>query len=151
MRADLESLRRAALSGEPTAAIRDRVQAQLRRWIARTERPAGSGPATTDSSTGPTSVQAKDFTGFLALRRVAEEVKAPLTVEYWKSAPYFLNFSQRLQSRGKGARQHEDSWWPGPVDATAPRRTADREIRRGAVPATRVGERSDANSGIRDS
>ena len=92
VRADLESLRQAALSGEPTAAIRDRVQAQLRRWIARTERPVGSGPATTDSSTGPTSVQAKDFTGFLALRRVAEEVKAPLTVEYWKSAPYFLNF-----------------------------------------------------------
>ena len=92
VRADLDSLRQAALSGEPTSAIRDSVQAQLRRWIARTERPEGSGPSTTVSSTGPTSVQAKDFTGYLALRRVAEEVRAPLTVEYWKSAPYFLNF-----------------------------------------------------------
>ena len=92
VRAELDSLRQAVLSGEPTAAIRDRVQAQLRKWIARTERPEGSGPTTIDTSTGSTSVHAKDFMGFLALRRVANEVRAPLTVEYWKSAPYFLNF-----------------------------------------------------------
>ena len=92
VRADLDALRQAALSGEPTAAIRDSVQAQLRRWIARTERPEGSGPTTIDSFTGPASVQAKDFMGFRALRRIADEVRAPLTVEYWKSAPYFLNF-----------------------------------------------------------
>ena len=92
VRTDLDSLRGAVLSGEPTAAIRDRVQAQLRRWIARTERPPGSGPITIDTSTGSDSVYAEDFTGFLSLRRVANEVKAPLTVEYWKSAPYFLNF-----------------------------------------------------------
>ena len=92
VRTDLDSLRGAVLSGEPTAAIRDRVQSQLRRWIARTERPPGSGPVTIDTSTGPDSVHAEDFTGFLSLRRVADEVRAPLTVEYWKSAPYFLNF-----------------------------------------------------------
>ena len=92
VRADLEDLRQAALSGEPTAAVRDRVQARLRRWIARTERPTNSGPSTIDTTTGPGRIHAADFAGFVALRRVADEVRAPLSVEYWKSAPYFLNF-----------------------------------------------------------
>ena len=89
---DLEDLRRAALAGEPTDAIRDRVQARLRRWIARTERPPNGGLSTKDTTTGPQRIQAADFAGFVALRRVADEVRAPLSVEYWKSAPYFLNF-----------------------------------------------------------
>lgn len=93
LQADLAAMRQAALAGEPTAEIRDRVQAQLRRWIARTERPTGDTRATTlDSETSPFRVQSDDFAGFVALRRVADEVKAPLSVEYWKSAPYFLNF-----------------------------------------------------------
>ena len=93
LQADLAAMRQAALAGEPTAAIRDRVQAQLRRWIARTERPTGDTRATPlDSEKSPFRVQSDDFAGFVALRRVANEVKAPLGVEYWKSAPYFLNF-----------------------------------------------------------
>jgi len=93
LQADLAAMRQAALAGEPTAAIRDRVQAQLRRWIARTERPTGDTRATTlDSETSRFRVESDDFAGFVALRRVADEVKAPLGVEYWKSAPYFLNF-----------------------------------------------------------
>ena len=93
LQADLDAMRQAALAGEPTAAIRDRVQAQLRRWIARTERPTGDRRATTlDTATSTLRVHSDDFAGFVALRRVADEVNAPLGVEYWKSAPYFLNF-----------------------------------------------------------
>ena len=93
LRADLDALRQAALSGEPTAAIRDRAQDQLRRWIARTERPTDTRHATTlETTTGQFGVQADDFLGYVALRRVADAVEAPLSVEYWKSAPYFLNF-----------------------------------------------------------
>ena len=90
--ADLNELRQAALSGEATAEIRDRVQRRLRSWISRTERPARIWPITTVDTTTVQSVQAKDFEGYVTLRRIAEEVSAPLTVEYWKSAPYFLNF-----------------------------------------------------------
>ena len=93
VRADLDELRQAALSGEPTAEIRDRVQAQLRKWIARTERPTGARRTNTvDTIPGPFHVQAEDFAGFVSLRQVADAVGAPLTVEYWKSAPYFFNF-----------------------------------------------------------
>ena len=90
--ADLNELRQAALSGEATAEIRDRVQGRLRSWISRTERPTRVWPITTVDTTTGQSVQAKDFEGYVTLRRIAEEVSAPLTVEYWKSAPYFLNF-----------------------------------------------------------
>ena len=93
VRADLDELRQAALSGEPMIEIRDRVQAQLRKWIARTERPTGTRRTNTvDTIPGPFHVQAEDFTGFVSLRQVADAVRAPLTVEYWKSAPYFFNF-----------------------------------------------------------
>ena len=93
VRADLDELRQAALSGEPTIEIRDRVQAQLRKWIARTERPTGTRRTNTvDTIPGPFHVQAEDFAGFVSLRQVADAVRAPLTVEYWKSAPYFFNF-----------------------------------------------------------
>ena len=92
IRSDLDALRLAALSDEPTVEIRDRVQNQLRKWIARTERPTGNRVRTSNTSTRELRVRPEDFTGFVSLRRVADAVSAPLSVEYWKSAPYFLNF-----------------------------------------------------------
>ena len=93
VRTDLDELRQAALSGESTVDVRDRVQSQLRKWIARTERPTNNDrTVTVNGNTDHLRVRAEDFNGFVALRKVAEEVRAPLTVEYWKSSPYFLNF-----------------------------------------------------------
>ena len=93
VRADLDELRQAALAGEPTAVVRDRVQSQLRKWIARTERPASNNRSVTvHGHTDQARVKAEDFSGYVALRNVSEAVGAPLTVEYWKSSPYFLNF-----------------------------------------------------------
>ena len=93
VRTDLDELRQAALSGEPTVDVRDRVQSQLRKWIARTERPSGNDRTiTVHGNTDQLQVRAEDFNGFVALRNVADAVRAPLTVEYWKSSPYFLNF-----------------------------------------------------------
>ena len=93
VRTDLDVLRQAALSGEPTVDVRDRVQSQLRKWIARTERPSGGDRAiTVHRNTDQLRVSTEDFNGFVALRNVADAVRAPLTVEYWKSSPYFLNF-----------------------------------------------------------
>ena len=106
VREDLDALRQAALSGEPTAAIRDRVQGRLRTWIARTERPPVARQTTTlDSAGSRARVRAEDFSGFVALRNIADAVRAPLTVEYWKSSPYFLNF---LSGYRIGERVRED-------------------------------------------
>ena len=106
VREELDALRQAALSGEPTAAIRDRVQGRLRTWIARTERPPVARQTTTlDSAGSRARVRAEDFSGFVALRNIADAVRAPLTVEYWKSSPYFLNF---LSGYRIGERVRED-------------------------------------------
>ncbi len=110
VRTDLDELRQAALTGNPTAGARDRAQAQLRKWIARTERPKSSPHVSKVSAVmGSGPVEAKDFEGFVALRQVANEVKAPFSVEYWKSFPYFLNFlsGYRLGERLHG--QMEDA------------------------------------------
>ena len=111
VRADLDELRQAALSGEPTTEIRDRVQAQLRKWIARTERPTGTRHTNTvDTIPSPFHVRAEDFAGFVSLRQVADAVRGPLTVEYWKSAPYFFNF---LNGYRVGERLRADMKVPG--------------------------------------
>ena len=66
-------------TAKSTAAIRDRVQAQLRQWIARTERPTGNRRATTlDTATSAFRVLSDDFAGFVALRRVANPVRHAL-------------------------------------------------------------------------
>ena len=86
--------------------VRDRVQSQLRKWIARTERPSGSDRAiTVHGNTDHLRVRAEDFNGFVALRNVADAVNAPLTVEYWKSSPYFLNFPRGYRV-GENLRDH---------------------------------------------
>ena len=151
VREDLDALRQAALSGEPTAAIRDRVQGRLRTWIARTERPPVARQTTTlDSAGSQARVRAEDFAGFVALRNIADAVRAPLTVEYWKSSPYFLNFLQRISDRGARSRRHEGSGSPGPTATPIPRCSADPTVRRGPVPADRVGKRPHACPCSRD-
>ena len=80
VRTDLNELRQAALSGEPTVDVRDRVQSQLRKWIARTERPSGNDRAiTVHGNTDQLRIRAEDFNGFVTLRNVANAVRAPLT------------------------------------------------------------------------
>ena len=147
LRADLGALRQAALSGEPTAAIRDRVQAQLRRWIARTERPTDTRHATAlrNDHGSVRCPRGRLCLGYVALRRVADAVEAPLSVEYWKSAPYFLNFltGYRVGEQVRDAMKVPDR--RASADAAVSWRAADREVRRSAIPAARVGECSNAS------
>ena len=94
LQADLAAMRQAALAGEPTAP-KSEIGCRpscVGGSLAPSGRPATRARRLVDSETSPFRVQSDDFAGFVALRRVANEVKAPLSVEYWKSAPYFLNF-----------------------------------------------------------
>ena len=43
----------------------------------------------------------EDLLGFVALRRLAKEISAPLSIEYWKSAPFFVNFMDGYKIRDK--------------------------------------------------
>lgn len=89
----LAEMRHGALTGEPVLAAKNLVESQLRRVMCRTERPqVGADGMLADHTCTADDVRAADLTDYVALHRLAASLDAPLTVEYWKSAPYFGNF-----------------------------------------------------------
>jgi hypothetical protein len=93
VRRALDAYRDAMIGGlgaEPTA---DELRRLLLRVMCRTERPSlvqekmQRRRTLAASDVRPVGVQ-----GFVTLSRLARAVDAPMTIEYWKSAPYFLNF-----------------------------------------------------------
>lgn len=90
---DLATLRSAALDAEPVADVRTRLESRLTRLMARTERPAlGSEGMLVTSTLSAGALLPADVAGYAALHNLASALSAPLTVEYWKAAPYFANF-----------------------------------------------------------
>lgn len=107
----LEGYRRAILAAQtngvgPVEAMRQQVQSYLKRVMVRTEKLA----ATADRDgmlrevlTAPLAPKRRDIESWLALQKVArelyerEELKQKDTLEYWKSAPYCLNFMDNYQ------------------------------------------------------
>jgi hypothetical protein len=90
---DLADYRRCAVNGLPVESSRQRVEASLTSVMCRTERPRVGVQgmlAEEDHPVGP--IPADDLTSWVALHRLAGEIDAPITLEYWKSAPYFANF-----------------------------------------------------------
>jgi hypothetical protein len=85
----LRAFREAALAGLVSEPARLHLEDSLRRLLSRVERP---GELADHTSTEAPNIEPKDIAGYVALHRIAEAVDAPLTVEYWKSAPYFANF-----------------------------------------------------------
>lgn len=87
------SYREALIAGRACGDVRDGLRRLLLRVMCRTERPA---PAQNDMlrefAPQATEIRERDMVGYAALRRLAKELDAPMTVEYWKSAPYFLNY-----------------------------------------------------------
>jgi hypothetical protein len=113
IRGDLADFRRSILAGHRVDEIRSRLEGQLTKLLCRTERPlsetSGTGIRTICRSSAAT---AQDLAGYVALHKLAEAVEAPLTVEYWKSAPYFANFldGYRVGDRIKDALHDEDKF-----------------------------------------
>ena len=93
IRAALVGLRRAVLAGEAAGEWKEVIEAALRRLMCRTERPPmGADGMLRHPDPGASDVRAEDLAAFVSLRQLADMLGAPLTVEYWKSAPYFGNF-----------------------------------------------------------
>ena len=96
--ARLSAFRRAAVSGQAVADITSHVREQLLMVMCRTERPQADGTgmlAEYLDTAGP--LDGGDLVGYVALRRLAEAVKGQVSAEYWKSAPYFVNFCDGYQ------------------------------------------------------
>ena len=89
----LADYRNRVVAGQPVGALADRLRGQLLRVMTRTERPrAVVGSMAAECGGALTAVAPKSLVGFVALKRLAKLVDAPMSIEYWKSAPYFVNF-----------------------------------------------------------
>lgn len=104
---ELLSFRRALQSMPATRSIamqhRDSVHGLLSQVIARTERVDTSEDrnALVRESKPELTVETEDLREAVAVAHVAELVGAPSTIEFWKSAPYLLNFMRGYKLREK--------------------------------------------------
>jgi hypothetical protein len=147
-RGDLRDLRRALLQvgrdrGLAAQAGRERVEATLRRVVVRTERLAATSDRSGMLAERPCdglAVEAADIEQFVGSARLARLLDTPDPLEYWKSAPYILNFMDDYKLReefDKAVHDHRDGLaplvrragalpWPSvrnfrPIDARNPR------------------------------
>jgi hypothetical protein len=89
-------------------AARDAVQLMLRKIMARTERVSLSNGADAMVSTDKFEVapDASDLRAGIAARRIARRLKSHDTGEYWKSAPYLLDFMRDYDLKRRAATEY---------------------------------------------
>lgn len=98
LRVALNQFRQQATTGADPSAAKETVERLLRKVMCRTERPVSDiADMLTSKVDHPDPPTADDLLGFVAMKDIADEVGAQLSIEYWKSAPYFLNFMDGYQ------------------------------------------------------
>ena len=94
----LEAYRQAAITGRPVADFTRAVREQLLAVMCRSERPDTAGADMLTERLSPAApLNDDDLLGYVALRELARAVDGQMSVDYWKSAPYFVNFSDGYQ------------------------------------------------------
>jgi len=87
-----------------------KIEDELRRVMSRTERTGATGRRdgmlrTVTRTVGP--VTSRELVDFVALERLARELKVSTVMETWKSAPYLLSFSEEYELDRRMTRQCE--------------------------------------------
>ena len=80
--------------------IKSKLEFQLRRVMVRTERLAASADRNgmlAETPCGNVKLEPQDLQAYLALQAVARLLGQQDTLEYWKSAPYLLNFMDNYE------------------------------------------------------
>lgn len=80
------------------------LETRLRAVMARTEREGlviTRHPMLAEQAHPNGTLETKDITGFLGIQQVADVLEQSDLVEYWKSAPYLLNFMEKERYRLK--------------------------------------------------
>lgn len=116
---DLDGHRRELLrlSGEDTLeevrASTRRLEARLRRVMVRTEKLAASedrnGMLKTVLADGKATLKPRDLHAYVALHAFSEACGQGDPIEYWKSAPYLMNFMEDYKLKGAFERAVLDS------------------------------------------
>lgn len=80
--------------------IKRKIERQLRQVMVRTEKLAATEDRDgmlQDVPSRHLTLEANDVTAYLGLQQIARLLKQPDTIEYWKSAPYLLNFMDEYE------------------------------------------------------
>lgn len=89
----LAEYRDTVIAGNPVGELMALLRTELLRVMVRTERPRSVGAAMSAEVVQPVSGVSEDsLLGYVALKRIAAAVGAPMSIEYWKSSPFFANF-----------------------------------------------------------
>jgi hypothetical protein len=98
--------------------IRSAIESQLRQAIVRTERVASTADRDSmlEEPQMPLTVEPEDLRQAAAVAGVAQIAGAPGIVEYWKSAPYLLNF-MRDYALKKALKESDGSRAPALIKA----------------------------------
>jgi hypothetical protein len=97
VRETFAKFRDAATSGEQTTDLTVALRRQLITVMSRNERSDIGSAARLIEMVAKSDVEPKDLFGFASLRKLAVRLGSPMTIEYWKSAPYFINFCDTYQ------------------------------------------------------
>jgi len=93
--AGFKAYREALARGTQDNGARDQLRELLLQVMSRTERPAlGQDGMLLERLMGADDLRVDDVRGYAIMRQVADALGAPVSLEYWKSAPYFLNFTE---------------------------------------------------------
>lgn len=106
VRQALATYRTALASGAGAADAANGVRQLLLPVMTRSERPRlRTGEMVVERQNDLADVAVDDVRGYVTLRALADELGGIATLEYWKSAPYFLNFADgyKLGDRLKAA------------------------------------------------
>lgn len=124
----LSAYRDALARGATAAAAAERVRDLLTTVMTRSERPRlTSGEMVREMRTDLADLTADDVRGYVRLRELASALKANATLEYWKSAPYFVNFVEGYQLGDKLKQALADGGNAGVHELTARTQQLDAE------------------------
>jgi hypothetical protein len=93
VRRAFDAYRDAVVRGRDAEQAAATVRQLLLRVMCRTERPSiVQSEMLVHRTLEANDLRHEGVKGYVTLTRLAKAVDAPMTIEYWKSAPYFLNF-----------------------------------------------------------
>lgn len=91
--AALSNYRDAVITGAGAPDVTSEVRDALLQVMTRTERPRSLyAEMSEERLTRLPTPPEEDLLGYVAMKQLARHVRAPFSIEYWKSAPYFVNF-----------------------------------------------------------
>jgi len=89
----LSEFRRLVETADDPKGAKEHIEATLRKVMCRTERPvSGASDMLLERREQTAPPTTKDLLAYVSLKKIGDEVGAGVNIEYWKSAPYFLNF-----------------------------------------------------------